>query len=193
MNEMDEMRQQMAILKEKLKEQEIVNDQLLRNAISSKMRSIKKDRWIKRIIIIFGLIYCPWMMNSLFDFPTWFIIATIALFLVALAYEEIFSEGTTSEDLSKKGLLQTSKKLSRMRKMNARWLWFGIPTAILWVFGFTWFILQSEELSPSESKGIFIGIATGFAIGLLLGLRIFIRQQRNAKELIDDIDDIDQQ
>ena len=95
MNEMDEMRQQMAILKEKLKEQEIVNDQLLRNAISSKMRSIKKDRWIKRIIIIFGLIYCPWMMNSLFDFPTWFIIATIALFLVAFAYEEIFSEGTT--------------------------------------------------------------------------------------------------
>lgn len=44
-NELDAMREQMQLLKQKLDNQEIVNDRILRNAMSGKMSWIKKYIW----------------------------------------------------------------------------------------------------------------------------------------------------
>ena len=44
-NELEAMRSQMQLLKQKLDNQEIINDQLIRNAMSKKMSWIHKYIW----------------------------------------------------------------------------------------------------------------------------------------------------
>ena len=94
MNEIEEMRQQMNILKEKLTKQEIINDSLIRSSISQKMNNVKNLRWVKRAIIVFGIFYCPWVIYKLLEMPLWFALVTIAFLTIAFIYEEIYSYGT---------------------------------------------------------------------------------------------------
>ncbi|MBO4607996.1 MAG: hypothetical protein J5682_08875 [Prevotella sp.] len=190
MNEIEEMRQQMNILREKLTKQEIINDTLIRSSISEKMNNIKKQRWLKRCIIIFGIIYCPWMIYKLLEMPIWFAIATIAIFVIAFIYEEVYSNGTTNnDDLSRHGLMETCEKVIRMKKMNKRWLWFGIPMAIIWVATFVYLIYHNGELAGAEQELLY-GVGIGLGIGAILGAKVYLKGQRQATELIDNIHEL---
>ena len=51
MNELEAMRGQMQLLKQKLETQEIVNDQLIRNAMSGKMSWIRKYIWFELLVL----------------------------------------------------------------------------------------------------------------------------------------------
>ena len=52
MNELEAMRSQMQLLKQKLDNQEIVNDQLLRNAMKGKMSWINKYIWFELLVLL---------------------------------------------------------------------------------------------------------------------------------------------
>ena len=52
MNELEAMREQMQLLKQKLDNQEIVSDQLLRKAMSGKMSWIKKYIWFELLVLL---------------------------------------------------------------------------------------------------------------------------------------------
>lgn len=189
MNEIEEMRQQMNILKEKLNKQEIINDSLIRSSISQKMNNVKNLRWVKRAIIVFGIFYCPWVIYKLLEMPLWFALVTIAFLTIAFIYEEIYSYGTTKNDFSRDGLLETCERLMRMKKMNKRWLWFGIPVLILWLATFAYLILHNSQLAGAEQE-IFLGMGIGLAIGAIFGTIFYLKTQRQATELIDDIQEL---
>lgn len=57
--ELNELRQQMALLKEKIDNQQIVNEQLVRQAINQKVSTISRVRRVKRIYLIASLFLSP--------------------------------------------------------------------------------------------------------------------------------------
>lgn len=57
--ELNELRQQMALLKEKIDNQQIVNEQLVRQAINQKVSTISRVRRVKRIYLIASLFLVP--------------------------------------------------------------------------------------------------------------------------------------
>lgn len=187
--ELDNMRQQMAILKKKLQKEEIMNDQLMRKAIGTKLHRLKFDRWRKLLLILMGIVYVPWMLYDLVGAPLWFIVLSVLFFALAGFYDVYYTWDLTDGDLSDMRLLELQQKVARVKRMNARWLWIGIPFAVVWVCIFLWLIIveQDSAMADGETTPIVIGALTGAVIGSMIGAIVYRRQQRRADELIDDI------
>ena len=57
MDELQEMREQLAALKEKLNKQEVVNDRLIRDVLNQKMKVINKNGWFSSIAGLFVITF----------------------------------------------------------------------------------------------------------------------------------------
>ena len=190
--QLEEMRQQMAVLKEKLEKQEIVNDQLMRNTIGTKLRKFKVEQRRKIIFIVLGLIYIPAILHYLLHADLWFIILTVVFFAVAGLYDTYYTWGINDEDLQNKRLLETRERIIVMKRMNARWLWFSIPFVIVWFILFVWQVYSndSELHAAGGTTPIVIGAVVGGVIGGLIGMAKYKKQQRRATELIEEIEEL---
>ena len=189
--QLEEMRQQMAVLKEKLEKQEIINDQLMRNTIGTKLRKLKVEQRRKIIFIILGLIYIPAILYYLLHTDLWFIIFTVAFFAGAGLYDTYYTWGINAEDLQNKRLLETRERIIVMKRMNARWLWFSIPFVAVWFVLFMWQIYTHESAFPTDSAmPMVIGAVVGSVIGGLIGMTKYKKQQRRASELIEEIEEL---
>ena len=90
MDELQEMREQLAALKEKLNKQEIVNDKLLRRAVRRELISQKIAGWLG-IALFAGLGMALWYVNlALFDgdftFSVWFILLNLLMICSVLIF-----------------------------------------------------------------------------------------------------------
>ena len=65
--ELNELRQQMALLKEKIDSQQIVNEQLVRQTVDRKVSTISRVRRVKRIYLFAALFFVPPMMTIFFN------------------------------------------------------------------------------------------------------------------------------
>ena len=193
--QLEEMRQQMAVLKEKLEKQEIINDQLMRNTIGTKLRKLKVEQRRKIIFIILGLIYIPAILYYLLHTDLWFIIFTVVFFAGAGLYDTYYTWGINAEDLQNKRLLETRERIIVMKRMNARWLWFSIPFVFVWFALFVWQVYShdSEFHTSSGVTPLIIGAVVGGVIGGLIGMSKYKKQQRRASELIEEIEELTKQ
>lgn len=181
-NELNEMRQQMALLKDKLNRQQIVNEQLVRDAVKGRISDLVRMRRRKRIMLCSCIIFVPAILVKVIGLPAWFACATAIFFIFALFYNEYYMDGIDDHDLTSRGLLQVSQKAARLARQTRRWLWIGIPALFAWLITFcylvnehTWFEIQDNE--------IVIGLVTGVAVGAILGFLMYSKQQRMVDEL----------
>ena len=189
--ELENMRQQMATLKSKLEQQEIINDRLIRDSLNTKLRKVKRQKWSKLILILFVMLYVPAMLYWLLNMPLWFCIVSLLYFAYAAFYDFYYMNGISNGDLSREQMLDTSRRVARMKKMNARWLWFSIPFTIVWVAVLTYLACTIDSAVTKDNlEGFLYGGATGLVIGLAIGAYVYIRQQRQAQAIIDQIDEI---
>jgi hypothetical protein len=68
-NEMNEMRQQMAILKNKLDRQEIVNDHIIRRSMKRNVGNIKRRYYAVIALALLMIPYGYWAFLKLVGFP----------------------------------------------------------------------------------------------------------------------------
>ena len=191
-NELNEMRQQMALLKEKLDRQEIVNDQLVRKAVQGKINAITRMRRVKRFWLIACIIFVPLMLIQAIGLPVWFAVATDLFLALSLFYHEYYMDGIDDHNLSSQGMLQVSQRAARLKRQTRRWLWVGIPLLVIWMLAFcylinnyTWFNIQDNEIA--------IGLVTGLIVGSFLGFLMYKKQQRMVDDLQEAIDDVQKQ
>ena len=187
--ELDEMRQQMALLKDKLNRQEIVNDQLVRKTVKNKISALTRMRRVKRFWLIACIIFVPVMLIKAIGLPVWFAVATDLFLAFSLFYHEYYMEGIDDHNLSSQGLLQVSEKATRLKRQTKRWLFVGIPLLLVWVLTFmylindyTWFQIEDNEIA--------VGLVTGVILGSFLGFLMYRKQQRMVDDLQDAIEDM---
>lgn len=190
--ELNEMRQQMAVLKEKLNRQEIVNEQLIRNAVRGRISALTRMRLIKRVWLLACIVFVPPILTKAIGLPVWFNAVTALFFAFSLFYHEYYMDGIDDHDLSTNGLLQVSRKAARLKRQTRRWLWIGIPMLLVWLFGFmylvnnyTWFQIEDNEIAT--------GLVTGIIFGSLIGYLMYRKQQRMVDDLQSAIDEIQEQ
>ncbi|MBQ7742198.1 MAG: hypothetical protein IJT90_04665 [Bacteroidaceae bacterium] len=189
--ELENMRQQMATLKSKLEQQEIINDRLIRDSLGRKLGRVKRQKWGKLIFILFAMLYVPAMLYWLLNMPVWFCIVSLLFFAFAAIYDFHYMNGISNRDMSKEKMLDTSRRVARMRKMNARWLWFSIPFSFVWIATMTYLMCTTDSLiTKNNLEGALYGGAIGLIIGLAVGAYIHIRQQRQAQAIIDQIEEL---
>ena len=186
-HEMEQMRSEMCELKSLLKEQEIVNEKLMRRAMNT---SYSKERRNIRFSIIMAalaiLLFCA--LHPHFGFPLWFFIITQLFFLFAMAASWFSLKRYASEDLLNGNLLTVAEKIVKYKRFGDNWLKFSVPFLVFWLTGF--FHFATRGASPDFASGLVAGGLTGGVIATVIGIINYRQSQKRLNGILKQIDEM---
>ena len=186
--EFEEMQQQMATLKNKLNQQEIVNDRLVRRSMRNEVNTITRRYYIIMAIGLFMVPYGYWCFVKLCGLSLLFWIVTSIFMLVCVGATFYTNRKINDPDLMNRNLVEARKKVASAKKFEADWLFFGIPAVVVWL---GWFLYEVYQLHGGAlTNGIFWGGCIGGIIGAICGLSLNFKTQRQYQDIIDQIEDL---
>ncbi len=190
-NELENMRQQMAILQEKLNKQTIVDDRAIRRAIKRGMGSINKRYLIISIIALAMIPYGYWAFVAIngLSIPLW--IASSVMMLMVVAFSYFNGRSLRNPQLTEGNLHDTMRQVAAAKRRDSNWLWIGIPMAMAWAVWVGWEMAQ--KLSSEEFKFFMPFFIICLVAGILIGLAVHFKTQRHYREILDQIEDLDEE
>ena len=194
MTELEQMREQMAAFKSRLDKQQIINEQLVRTSMGSKLSWIKKFVWgeiivVPILLIIMALFHAG---NGL----SWWLYGFLALGLIADATGDYIINRIPKSQLLSGDLVETSKRLAEMKKQRTSWFVAGVIFLVIWL---VWFCIEVAMCLdcgctlPHHGTvvAIMIGaIVVGGLIGGVIAWLILRKMQRTNNQLIEQIEQI---
>lgn len=189
-HELEEMRVQLGMLKDKLEKQTIINETHIRNSMKSKMSDINKTVTGTIIAGVFALCYSTWFFYWQ-DFSLAFIIATFVMLAVCLGITIAQRVILGKMDFSQGNLVETAEKLSKIKKHYQNWYKIAIPMIIVW---FGWMMYEMISIHGLESPmaiGFCCGAIIGGILGGIIGMRINRKVAHKATEILDQIAELE--
>lgn len=191
-NEIEEMRRQLYILKSKLDKQEIVNDRVIRESMKSKMSWINKYRWISLFMVPFVAI-CFLPMTR--EMNCWGLYAfTVIMVLVSVIADFIINRMPDNAFMND-NLLELSEKMVKMKKYRRIQTIIGVIVIMFWLAWvmYTIFNLGIASNQPHMKEytiGFMIAVGIGAIIGGVIGFAIFFRMQHTNDKIISQINEL---
>ena len=186
--DLENMRQQMTTLKNKLNKQEIVNDRLIRRSMKNEVNTITRRYYIIMALGLFMIPYGYWCFVKLCGLSLFFWIVTSIFMLVCVGATYYTLRKINDPNLMNRNLVEARKKVASAKKFEANWLFFGIPAVVLWM---SWFLYETYQLHGGAfSNGLFWGGCIGGIIGAICGLSLNFKTQRQYQDIIDQIEDL---
>ena len=186
--ELESMRQQLGTLKEKLNQQDILNDHIIRRSMKKDVNNITRHYYI---IIAIGLLMVPygyWCFVKLCGLSYFFWIVTSIFMLICVGATFYNSRKISDPELMSHSLVEARKKVASAKKFESNWLLFGIPAVILWI---SWFFYEIYQIQGGDfNNGFFWGGCVGGIIGAVCGIKMHFKTQRQYQEVIDQIEEI---
>ena len=189
-HELEEMRAQLGMLKDKLEKQTIINETHIRNSMKSKMSDINKTVTGTIIAGVFALCYCTWFFYWQ-DFSLAFVIATFVMLAVCLGITIAQRVILGKMDFSQGNLVETAEKLSKIKKHYQDWYKIAIPMITVWFGWMMYEMLSIHSLESPMAIGFCCGALIGGVIGGILGMRINRKVARKATEILDQIAELE--
>lgn len=185
-SELETMRAQIALLKDKLDKETIVSEKLLRDTMRHKARNINANAWISVVASIFVIFWAFTFLPSE-GFSWWFIAATILMMLVCDFFTWKYHKNVNAKTMSG-DLLTVAKVMKQLRDNYKKWLKYSIAMIVVW---FVWFAIEyCIQLSDWRVAVIMIiALLIGLAIGGFIGLKMHNAVIRNAEEIISQIEE----
>ena len=186
--ELENMRQQMATLKNKLNEQEILNDRIMRRSMKKEVSNITRRY---NIIMAIGVLMVPygyWCFVKLAGLSIFFWIVTSIFMLICTGATFYNSRKISDPELMSHSLVEARKKVASAKKFESNWLLFGVPAVILWM---GWFLYEIYQIQGGDfNNGFFWGGCVGGIIGAICGIKMHFKTQRQYQDIIDQIEDL---
>lgn len=193
-NELELLRQQMNVLKEKLDAQEIVNDRLVAKSMRKEMSWIKKYIYVQFALIPFVALI--WVGIKYILGLSWWNYSCLMLMCVVFVYIDyvVNVKALSNADYHKNNLIETARKLVKMKRQRTIQMIVEILLLILWLI-WTFLEVNSAQstatgLRQSLLQGGIIGGYIGGVIGLIVAFVIFYKMQRTNDRMIEQIDDM---
>ena len=184
--ELDEMRQQMAILKDKLENQTIVNDRFIRRSIKRGVSTINKRYLVIGIIALAMIPYGYWAFVMIGGLSVALWIASCLMMLIVVGFMIYNSRDMRDNTLMNGNLLDVKRKVTQAQKRDANWLWFGIPMALAWG---AWAVYEMSQ-KMGDNEYIVPCCIVGVLVGALIGLKVHFKTQSRFNEIIEQIEDL---
>ena len=178
-NELQDMKEQMALLKETLRKEQIVNDRLLREAMCGTVERIHRRAWIGGICALYVLTFGLWSFRSI-GLSWWFIGGTVFLMVYSVADTIIIHRRMRTNSIMTDDLRTVAYAAKRMKLDYAASLRRGLVLVFIWLlwlgleiqFGSTVFADCSETGRLAVLAAMAVGAATGGAIGYKMHRRV---------------------
>ena len=188
--DLENMRQQMTALKNKLNKQEIINDSLIRRSMRNEVNTITRRYNIIMILAVLMVPYSYWVFVKLSGFSIAFWISSSIFMLICAGATFYNARKISDPDMMSHSLLEARKRVASAKKFDADWLKFGIPAVTLW---FAWFIYEIYLQNHDFANGLFWGGCVGGIIGAICGIKFHFKTQRQYQDIIDQIEDLTQE
>ena len=186
--ELESMRQQMNTLKNKLNQQEILNDRVMRRSMRNEVNTITRRYYIIMAVGLFMVPYGYWSFVKLAGLSLFFWIVTSIFMLICVGATYYTCRKINDPNLMNRNLVEARKKVASAKKFEADWLFFGIPAVVLWL---GWFLYEVYQIHGGAiDNGFFWGGCIGGIIGAICGLSLNFKTQRQYQAIIDQIEDI---
>ena len=193
--ELEQLRGQMAELREKLDQQQIVTPEVVRKTMSNKYSWIKKFVWFEIAIVpvLLAVVGVTHYQLGL----SWWLYGFMAVMLVADVVADYCINNVDTDSLLMQDVMTASAEFVRMKK---RRLWaFAISVGALLVW-LAWLILElsrvaadkADSLISDFSQGALWGVIPGAVIGFVIAIYIFVKMQRTNDEIINQINEMKQ-
>lgn len=193
-NELELLRQQMNVLKEKLDAQEIVNDRLVAKSMRKEMSWIKKYIYVQFALIPFVALI--WVEVKYILGLSWWNYSFLMLMCVVFVYIDyvVNVKALSNADYHKNNLIETARKLVKMKRQRTIQMIVEILLLILWLI---WTFLEVNSAQSTATgirqsllQGGIIGGYIGGVIGIIVAFVIFYKMQRTNDRMIEQIDDM---
>ena len=183
--ELNEMKEQISLLRRKLEKETIVNEKLIRSSMRDKLKAVKRRSYILCAVVIGA---CPLWASPIFDFHSiWFMGVTIAFLFIAVAYEIYCNQLLSTQNYVSGKLIDEARKLNRYKQLSRQWHWFSIPFLFIWL---SWFVYEATSVGDFHANNILIGGLIGGTIGGVIGWRIYRKGQNAVSEVIEQIEEL---
>ena len=180
--ELDELREQIALLKDKLREQELINERGIMLVTQKGINKLNRTGNMWGAFGIFAVVYCSWAFDR-FGFSDGFVIGT-AIFLAICAAVTIYAHwGIRSIDVANGNLVDISQRLISFRKIYSRYHLFSIPALFVWCY----FLYQDAQHMLEYAEGFLIGGCVGGLIGAVIGLKAHFKVIRETDKVLANI------
>lgn len=194
-NELELLRQQMNMLKEKLDAQEIVNDRLVTKSMRKEMGWIK--RWVYIQFALIPFVALIWVGLKYILGLSWWNYAFMMLLCVFFVYIDyaINIKALSDADYHKNNLIETARKLAAMKRQRTIQMIAEMLLLLAWI---AWTGIEINNALTDASapwrvgfaRGNMIGGAIGGIIGIVVAFVIFYKMQRTNDRLIEQINDL---
>ena len=191
-HELEQMRSQIGMLKQKLEQQAIVNDTHIRNSMKSKISDINRTVLGTIFAGIFAVIFAP-MTFYIQGCSLLFVIGTAVMLAVCLGLtiaQKINLSRMT--DLSQSNLVETAEKLNKTRTHYKEWYRIAIPMILVWVGWMIYEMVNTIGIESPTAIGFYCGAGVGLLIGGIIGFRINRKVVRQANEILAQIEELQQ-
>ncbi len=185
--ELDEMRQQMAILKDKLENQTIVNDRFIRRSIKRGVSTINRRYLVIGIVALAMIPYGYWAFVMIGGLSVALWLASCLMMLIVVGFMIYNSRDMRDNALMSGNLLDVKRKVTLAQKRDANWLWFGIPMALAWG---AWAVYEMSQ-KMGDNEYIVPCCIVGVLVGALIGLKVHFKTQSRFNEIIEQIEDLE--
>ena len=202
MMELEQMREQMQVLRNKLDTQEIVNEKLVKNSVKSKMSWIKKFVYFELLLVPFTALMA-YVLKEMFNL-SWFTYAFIVVLCAidAVCDYRINVASLDLEKVEKHNLSDTLQKLVAMKKMRAKSFFIMMLLSIplfIWASIEMWQNISTGTITfiddvPANivcagAYGGLVGGIIGFFVGIYISIRIYRKMQATNDEIIAQLEE----
>lgn len=183
--EMDQMRDQVALLKSKLAKEPIVTDELLRKTMKRKAQIINGHAWMSVAASAFVIVWAFTLPKDGFSLA--FVVATILMMLVCDFFTWKYHKDVNKKTMN--GDLVTVAKVMKELKQNYKhWLKYGATMVVVW---FVWLSVEYSIILNEWKLAlpVIAALLVGLAIGGFIGLRMHKSVVNNAEDIIKQIEE----
>ena len=188
--ELNEMREQISLLREKLRQQEIVSESAIMAAVRKGVKTLNR-RGIA--MILFGLFTVPFCCGTwaMLGYSIGFVICT-AFMLIFSVFGTIYAHfGLGFTNVARTNIVQVGLQTARLRKIYKSWHYFTIPVLLIW--GYFYYCEITNMYGGTLMLTIMlIGSVIGGLIGGIIGLWIHFRTIHEADEVLEHIKEFQQ-
>lgn len=186
--ELDDLRQQINALKNKVDRQGNLNEDLVKKVVQEKMKDVHRTVFkIAALAIVATPIYIFLKYAAGLSWPL--VIFTIVM-LLGFVIADYFINRI---DINHMGddMVETARKLTQMKKNRSLSQKVGLAVCIPWLawFGYEYYQHNLKTFGQDSTLATLLPIAIGAIAGLIVGLAIYRKIQRANDEMINQINE----
>lgn len=195
-NELEQMRSQMAELKQMLDSQIRVNDQLLKKNIIDKSDKINRFGLTMLILGIAAAILVPLMMYAIYHFSPACCIVTALLIAFDASFDYYNAHRVKSIDIANINFTEALTTLVSMKKLMRTSFAVGMvvlmPLMVWWAFEIyasPFFDMFDANTAGIARIAILVCLGFGVVVGIVVAVLLYNKQTRNITQLINTLEE----